>query len=118
MSGPHYSHLTSSRGRRCMHVAGNELLESAIRASVSTDACHWGAHAPCANQLQTLDAAVLQEEDSHALEELLGFPLLKDGTRLGWLMNLNSVRHLHYPPCHSPLQALLLPLPVQQLHGL
>ena len=32
-----------------------------------------------------------QEEDNHALEELLGFPLLKDGTRLGWLMNLNSV---------------------------
>ena len=32
-----------------------------------------------------------QEEDNHALEELLGFPLLKDGARLGWLMNLNSV---------------------------
>ena len=57
-----------------------------------------------------LNAAVLQEEDSHALEELLGFPLLKDGTRLGWLMNLNSVRRLHYPPCRSPLQALLMPL--------
>ena len=38
-----------------------------------------------------LNAALLQEEDSHTLEELLGFPLLKDGTRLGWLMNLNSV---------------------------
>jgi hypothetical protein len=35
-----------------------------------------------------------QEEDNHALEELLGFPLLKDGARLGWLMNLNSVNLL------------------------
>lgn len=39
-----------------------------------------------------------QEEDNHALEELLGFPLLKDGTRLGWLMNLNSVRRLRSTP--------------------
>ncbi|CAL8464190.1 g3725 [Coccomyxa elongata] len=31
-----------------------------------------------------------KNEDNHELEEMLGFPLLREGTRLGWLMNLNS----------------------------
>lgn len=39
----------------------------------------------------------MQNEDDHELEELLGFPLIKEGTRLGWLMNLNAVSGL---PAH------------------
>ncbi len=43
--------------------------------------------------------APVQNEANHELEEMLGFPLLREGTRLGWLMNLNSVSG---PPClHS-----------------
>ena len=47
--------------------------------------------------LRTSDAPscrrVLQDEDDHVLEAMLGFPLFTDGEeRLGWLMNLNAAR--------------------------
>lgn len=51
----------------------------------------------------------VQNDDDHVLEELLGFPLIKDGTRLGWLMNLNSVGLCTFQlfpytePGHQPL---------------
>ena len=48
-------------------------------------------HPPFAMKCTHALLMATQEEDNHALEELLGFSLLKDGARLGWLMNLNSV---------------------------
>ena len=84
-----------------MCAIGSKLLVSAIQASVSP-ACVGGTDLQVLRTHMFLNAAVLQEEDSHALEELLGFPLLKDGTRLGWLMNLNSVRRLDCMPYLPP----------------
>ena len=46
---------------------------------------------------------VVQDEDDHVLEAMLGFPLFTDGEeRLGWLMNLNAVRTCSHAPLPEP----------------
>ncbi len=52
---------------------------------------------PCINHKGSLEniCRFVQNEDNHELEEMLGFPLLREGMRLGWLMNLNSVSRPH-----------------------
>ena len=67
---------------------------------------------------------VVQDEDDHVLEAMLGFPLFTDSQeRLGWLMNLNAARTCSHAPLPE-LQRLgicyySLPLqPCRMLSGL
>lgn len=46
---------------------------------------------------------MVQDEDDHVLEAMLGFPLFTDGEeRLGWLMNLNAVCICSHAPLPEP----------------
>ena len=80
----------SSRASHCLEGDPGWTLESMIYLCL-----------PGYQRCHTI-SSVLQEEDNHALEEILGFPLLKEGTRLGWLMNLNSVSHSIISHCQIP----------------